>query len=233
MSIFGLPRKNPKPHSHRAPKRYARVPLPPGMSAVDTHLYVEMDEPAEPATDMTLVAAAPDDTMYLPVVEDEAATPLAAPIEETPAVRPLPARTPFATLTGFPPALFPSEPLTPRDLADLQRVADGLRALPPTPAAYLFSITPGGPGAHEALTGVPSFAGLRRLTNGALVAGLFLGDEDGDGRFGVDALDPAYLLQLRDAIEDALWARSRPSARPRKRQVRHEYPGHRPDHCRG
>ena len=107
MSIFQ--RKNPKPHSHRAPKRYARVPLPPGMSAIDTHLYVETDEPAEPATDMTLVAADPDDTMYLPVVEeDEAATPLTAPIEETPAVRPLPARTPFETYRGSRPSSRPS-----------------------------------------------------------------------------------------------------------------------------
>ena len=197
MIIFDR-RKGTKPHSHRAPKRYARVPLPPGMSAVDTHLYVEMDEPE---------TAAPDDTMYLPVVEDEREVTLAA-VDQTPAVRPLPARTPFEFAV---PAEYPPAPLTRDEMFTLQRVADRLRALPAEPAppaAYLFSITPAGePGPHEALTGVPSFAGLRRLANGALVAGLFLGDEDGDGRFGVDALDASYLLQLRDAIEDALWAR--------------------------
>jgi len=212
MSIFDRRPKDLKPHSHRAPGRFTRVPLPAGMPGPDTAMYVEMDEPeaSEPEASMTLVAAPPADpdaTMHLPVVEDEREVTLAA-VEETPAVRPLPARTPFATLTRFPPALFPSEPLTPRDLADLQRVADALRALPSAPAAYLFNITPGDtPNPYEALTGIPAFAGTRRLADGTLVTGLFLGDEDGDGRFGVDALDTSYLLHLRDAIEDALWAR--------------------------
>ncbi len=194
MSIFHRP---PKPHSHRAPGRFTRFPLPPGMPGIDTHLYVEMDEPGEPET------AAPDATMHLPVVEDEREATLAA-IEETPAVRPLPARIPFEFAV---PTEFPPKALTHDEMFTLQRVADRLRALPSEPAAYLFSTTPAGEGGpHEALTGVPSFAGLRRLADGTLIAGLFLGDEDGDGRFGVDALDRTWLLQLRDAIEDALWA---------------------------
>ena len=95
MSLFDrLPRRNPKPHPHRAPGRFTRVPLPPGLPGLDTAMYVEMDEPAEPATDMTLVAAPPADpdaTMHFPAIEDE----------EIPAPLPVPH---FDVPAGFPPA---------------------------------------------------------------------------------------------------------------------------------
>ena len=221
MSLFGLPRRNPdpKPHSHRAPGRFTRVPEP-----------TETDEPetGEPETGMTLVAADPDATMHLPVVEEDV----------TPAVRPLPARPPFTVPAEWPPAPV-EDPAMTRSLAPLramladarppgegpaatgilQRTLDGLRALPDTagsqqdepPApAYLFWVTRDGkPGPHEALAGEPVFAGSRRLADGTPVVGLFFGDEDEDGRLGLDALDRGYVRCLREALndaEDALWA---------------------------
>ena len=213
MSFFDrLPRRTPKAHPHRAPGRFTRVPLPPGLPGADTHLYVEMDEPgtSEPETDMTLVAAPPDGpdaTMHFPAVEaDEspAARPGSVPpfgmsarafgstANATPAPLPVPH---FDVPAGFPPAsAWSAGPEV------LRRAAESLRALPVRPGAHLRNITPGDdPNPYDQLAGFPVFAGTTLAVDGHPAAGLYLGNEDAAGRIVLDVFDPAWLDELIDA----------------------------------
>ena len=99
-------------------------------------------------------------------------------------------------------------PPEPADTALLRRVADGLRAMPSLPGAYLRNVTHGdGADPHEPLKGFPSFAGMDVMPDGTPVAGLWLGDADKDGHLVLDVVSAAYcdaaacaFLDMRDAL---------------------------------
>ena len=106
------------------------------------------------------------------------------------------------------PGPLPLEPLPPQpgepDTMLLARVRDSLRAIPDAPVAYLRNITPGpSRDPHEPLNGLPCFAGTTRMPDGSPVAGLFLGDEDAEGRLVLDVLSITWLGRLIDAAEEA------------------------------
>lgn len=89
----------------------------------------------------------------------------------------------------------------------LRQAAAALRALPAAgPGAYLRAIMPDGQHLWEPLTGSPVFAGVQAAQEGKPQAGLYLGDEDRDGRFVIDVTDRAWLLGLRHAVDEALAA---------------------------
>jgi hypothetical protein len=238
MSFFGrhTPKHAAIVPGVRTQRRIERVPMPPGMPGPDSHLYVEQDDDRDGRSELYLAAQArkkaermhadPDSTMAMPVVEE--ATPAVRPVTPPPFGRlplefppaPLPSRTPAAEDPAMAQALAPlrarlADARPPTGL--MQKTLDGLRALPVnddpepvSPGAYLFNVTPDDkPNPYEVLDGFPVFAGTRRLGNGTPVVGLYLGNEDPDGRPGLDVLDRTYLLRLRDAVEDAenaLWA---------------------------
>lgn len=98
-----------------------------------------------------------------------------------------------------------------RDEDTLRRAAAALRDQPATPGpaepgAFLRAIMPGGPQPFDALAGSPCFAGVIRRADGGLQAGLYLGDEDTDGRMVIDVTDPAWLADLIEAAQEALAA---------------------------
>ena len=79
-----------------------------------------------------------------------------------------------------------------------------MRHPPDAPVAYLRNITPGpGRDPHEPLNGLPCFAGTTRMPDGSPVAGLFLGDQDTEGRLVLDVLSITWLGRLIDAAEEA------------------------------
>ena len=133
------------------------------------------------------------------------ATAIAAAVEEA-------HRDPEMTLTFEPlrETLRQAAPLPPEpaDTALLRRIADGLRALPSLPGAYLRNITPGdGADPHEPLKGFPAFAGMDVMPDGTPVAGLWLGAPDKDGHLVIDVVSAAYcdaaamaFLDMRDAL---------------------------------
>ena len=200
-SLFRLPRRTPKPGRHtiaavrsqRADAAVndaadsARTPLPAAMPGPDTAPWL----PA-PEADAAGVAEAPGPLPLEPLPpqpgEDPAMTVALAPLRE---------------------ALREAAMARPATTEDLARAADRLRALPPSPGpdapvAYLRNITPGpGRDPHEPLNGLPCFAGTTRMPDGSPVAGLFLGDEDAEGRLVLDVLSVAWLGRLIDAAEEA------------------------------
>jgi len=195
MSILDrLPRRNPrlKPAPKHAAPSVVRFPGPGGPTG-DTHITVTAPEPA-----------------------------------------PLPARVPHLDVPlEFPPALTDEEDharetlrerlaeVTPEPLAGpsdaevLCRVLDGLRAIPSRPGAYLRCITPGSAAnPHEPLGGFPVFAGVSPLGDGTPCAGLWLGDEDGQGRLVLDVTDRTWLLMLITAADNTLNALDAANAGP-------------------
>jgi len=96
-----------------------------------------------------------------------------------------------------------------RDAAEiLERVRDGLRALPgepglDIPVAFLRNILPGTKDACEPLDGFPVFAGVTRVADGSPVAGLYLGTGDEDGRLVLDAMSVTWIARLIAAAETA------------------------------
>ena len=187
-SPFRLPRRNPKPKpapKHAAPP-IVRMPIPGGPTG-DMHFTV----PAEPRE---TPAARPVSGWSVP-----AAFPPAEDPEVTEAAETL--RGILAGAIPEPPATeVAPEPPAPHEMTTLQRVADRLRALPVTPGAHLRCITPGDdPNPYDQLAGFPVFAGTALASDGRPAAGLYLGNEDKDGRIVLDVFDPAWLDELIDA----------------------------------
>jgi len=210
MSIsFRLPRRTPKPGRHtiaavrsqkaNATEETARFPVPLGMPGLDTALCLPW--PSTSATAPTVVT-----TVQAP--EPQALEPPPAPAETAAMTQALaPVREALREAAT-------ARPATP---ADLERVADRLRTLPPAvappaeftelldslPAAYLRDVVAGQPATHEPLRGHPAFAGTDRTPNGALAAGVWLGDADGCGRFVLDGFDPDWFRAGATAFTEA------------------------------
>jgi len=191
VSIFDrLPRRNPRPKpaakpgpKHAAPS-IVRFPGP-GSPTGDTHITVPAPEPAPmPAR--------------VPHLDVPLEFPPALTDEEEHARETL--RERLAEVTPEPPA-------GPAAADVLGRVLDGLRAIPGRPGAYLRCITPGSAAnPHEPLRGFPAFAGVNRMDDGTPCAGLWLGDEDEQGRLVLDVTDRTWLLMLITAADDTLRA---------------------------
>jgi len=189
----------PEPQAHRAPGRFTRFPLPPGLSATDTHLYVEQAAPGEAHEDPAMTQA--PDARTLPVFPSAAGEEAAMAGAEA-------ALRPATTEAGLPLrqhlASIPVRPRKPADKELMQKVIDGLRNLDAGSGASLRCITAGdSPSLHITLRGSPSFAGITRLPDGTPMAGLWLDCEDEDGRLVIDALSVAWLGRLIDAAEEA------------------------------
>jgi len=189
MSILDrLPRRNPrpKPAAKPAPKHAApsivRFPGPGGPTG-DTHITVPAPAPMParvPHLDVPLE--------FPPALTDEEAGAAASLRERLAEVTP-------ESLAG------------PSDADVLGRVLDGLRAIPSRPGAYLRCITPGSAAnPHEPLHGFPVFAGVSLMGDGTPCAGLWLGDEDGQGRLVLDVTDRTWLLMLITAADNTLRA---------------------------
>jgi len=195
---FRLPRRTPKPGRHtiaavrsqkanapvNAAEETARLPVPPGMPGLDTALYLPWPSTAATAPTVVTVAQAP---------EPEALEPLPAPAED-------PAMT--QTLAPVREALQEVAQSGPTTTEVLERLRDSLRPAP-VPAAYLRDIVQGQDSTHEPLRGVPAFAGTDRTPNGALAAGVWLGDADGCGRFVLDGFDPDWFRAGATAFTEA------------------------------
>jgi hypothetical protein len=118
-----------------------------------------------------------------------------APEAEAPAAAEAPEPLPLEPLPAPVPETF-AEP----DTMLLGRIRDGLRNLP---AAYLRDIVAGQEATHEPLRGLPAFAGTDRAKGGAVAAGIWLGDQDGTGRFVIDGFDPDWFRALAAAAAEA------------------------------
>jgi hypothetical protein len=227
MSLFDrLPRRNPKTGPRHAASSVTRISVP-GSATGDLHFWdtAENEPPSGQAAPAHAAAWAPDacktcsdmDYSQQCTCTEDCGHKLC--VEGTPAVRPVPvpAEIPETdeaaeTLRGILDGAIPEPPVTGVPAASawstgpevLKQAADALRALPAFPNAYLRCITPGDTAnAVESLPGVPSFAGIARMTDGRAYAGIYLGDEDEDGQLVVDVLDVAWLGRLIDSAEEA------------------------------
>jgi len=237
MSVFTRRKARHTPAAVRAARTAAGIAEPAGRHAQDEQQPADYDtsyddpgwggEPHD-ATSPGLPLAAPaatapagDDTMVwrVPGTGDDPGytvppgAPWASPEDA------LPLRTPGAAI---PAAQVPQLRTEPADPALLREVAAALRALPdpaperPRPVAWLRALEHDGQQAAEALAGVPSFAGVDRLPDGTLVAGMFLGLHAG-GTWLVDAVNPAWCedaITALTAMRDRLVAARRQIAAP-------------------
>jgi hypothetical protein len=185
--------------SRMGPRRFGLFPVRRRGSAITDAIEAGREDPG-----MTQALASLRETL-----QDAAPEPVLAASFTGAALEPLPAPLQRPVMTES-------------ELATLAKVADRLRALPaaepqpqqdedgqddedgPPPLAFLRNITHGpGRDPYEPLAGLPRFAGTTRMADGSPVAGLFLGEQDADGRLVLDALSVTWLGCLIGAAEEA------------------------------